>query len=111
MPYYNVLLNSKTLDGIIHDCYKRLGRELTIQLLDAIKEFGFKAATRAGLSFAMHDLKAPPQKAQAIQKAEEEVARIRKNYERGIITEGERYNQVIDAWTHTRELVWSEVIR
>ncbi len=110
MPYYNIRLDAKALGGIIQDCYKRLGRELTIQLLDAIKEFGFKAATRAGLSFAIHDLKAPPRKPEVLKKAEEDVGKIQKNYEKGIITEGERYNQVVDCWTHAREVVWSDVM-
>ncbi len=110
MPFYNIRLDSKTLGSIIQDGYRLLGREMTIQLLDGIKEFGFKAATRAGLSLSIHDLKAPPRKLEVLKKAEDEVARIQKNYERGIITEGERYNQVVDCWTHAREVLWKDVM-
>jgi len=111
MPYYNICQSNKTINGVIADCYRLLNREATIRLLDAIKELGFREATRSGLSIGAVDLKVPESKWKIIKKTEEEVARIQSNYDKGVITEGERYNQVVDAWTHARELVGEEVMQ
>jgi len=105
MPFYNFKLTRKGISQIIADCHSQLGREATIQLLDDIKTLGFRQATLAGLSFASEDLKVPPTKGETLEKAEKEVARISKLYRRGVITDGERYNQVIEVWTHAREQV------
>ncbi len=110
LPFYNLTLGSKNLSAIIAECHTVLGRDKTLGLLDSIKEMGFKSATRGGLSFSIHDLKKPKRKIEILKKAEGEVAKIEKGYERGIITEGERYNQVVDCWTHAREQVWEEVM-
>ena len=105
MAFYNLTLSQKGLDGIIHACHKLLGREATISLLDAIKEIGFRQATLAGLSFAASDLVMPPEKETILRQTETEVSRIEKHFQQGAITEGERYNLVIDAWTHATESV------
>ncbi len=110
LPFYNLTLGSKTLSRVIAECHAYLGRDKTLQLLDSIKEMGFKSATRGGLSFSIHDLKKPKKKIEILKKAEGEVAKIEKSYERGIVTEGERYNQIVDCWTHAREQVWEEVM-
>ena len=68
-----------------------------------MNQLGFNAATRSGLSFATDDLITPATKGKIIAEAEKEVLKRNKLYHRGIITEGERYNQVLDAWTHARE--------
>jgi len=105
MPFYNKTLDQKGIDGIIHDCHRLLGRERTIRLLDDIKDLGFRQATLAGLSFAATDLVMPPEKEQIVKTTEAEVARIERHFKQGAITEGERYNLVIDAWTHATESV------
>ncbi len=105
MPFYNKTLDQKGVDGIIHDCHRLLGRERTIRLLDDIKELGFRQATLAGLSFATTDLVMPPEKEAIVKATESEVSRIERHFEQGTITEGERYNLVIDAWTHATESV------
>jgi len=84
-----------------------LGRFETISLLDDMNQLGFRFATRSGLSFATDDLITPEAKGRIIAAAEKEVLRKNKLYQRGIITEGERYNQVLDAWTHARPGRWS----
>jgi len=71
---------------------------------------GFREATLSGLSFATDDLITPPNKSRIISGAEKQVLRIMKLYQRGIITEGERYNQVLDAWTHAREQITTEMM-
>ncbi len=110
MPFYNVPLRSRELARVISDCYEILGRRLTIQLLDDMNRLGFRQATRSGLSFATDDLVTPDNKAKIIATAEKEVVRRNKLYQRGIITDRERYNQVLDAWTHAREQITSEMM-
>ena len=110
MPFYNYTLDLKGISKIIQDCYKLLGRGKTIILLDDIKETGFKACTKAGLSFAITDIKMPAKKPEIIDKTQEEIERIQKLYRKGIITEGERYNQIIDMWTYAGERVAEEML-
>jgi DNA-directed RNA polymerase subunit beta' len=78
--------------------------------LDDIKETGFKACTKAGLSFSITDIKMPEKKQEIIDKTQEEIERIQKLYRKGIITEGERYNQIIDMWTYAGERVAEEML-
>ena len=75
-----------------------------------MNQLGFREATRSGLSFATDDLITPEAKSRIIAAAEKEVLRKNKLYQRGIITEGERYNQVLDAWTHAREQITTEMM-
>ncbi len=110
MPFYNTPLRGKDLAGVISDCYEILGRRATIDLLDNMNQLGFREATLSGLSFATDDLITPPNKAKIIAAAEKKVLKILKLYQRGIITEGERYNQVLDAWTHAREEITSQMM-
>src|SRR6516164_1740892 len=110
MPFYNLTLGQKQLQGIIADCYQILGRRETIGLLDRMKDLGFRESTRSGLSFATDDLKTPPSKDTIIAEAEKEVAKQTKFYQRGIITDQERYNKVLDAWTHARERITAEMM-
>jgi len=110
MPFYNTPLRSSDLAGVISDCYEILGRRKTIDLLDELNRIGFRQSTLSGLSFATDDLITPPNKSKIIAGAEKSVMRILKLYQRGIITEGERYNQVLDAWTHAREQITTEMM-
>src|SRR4051795_5479275 len=110
MPYYNMALGQKQLQGIIADCYQLLGRRETIDLLDAMKDLGFRESTRSGLSFATDDLKTPESKTTILNETEKEVTKAAKLYQRGIITEQERYNKVLDAWTHARERITTEMM-
>jgi DNA-directed RNA polymerase subunit beta' len=110
MPFYNITLGQKQLQGIIADCYQILGRRETITLLDRMKDTGFRESTRSGLSFATDDLKTPKSKDAIIAEAEKEVALNNKRYQRGIITDQERYNKVLDAWTHARERITAEMM-
>jgi DNA-directed RNA polymerase subunit beta' len=82
-----------------------------VDLLDRIKNLGFKYATLAGLSFGIMDLKIPEKKKQIIKQTEKKVSKIHKNYDDGVLTEGERYNQVIDAWTNARVAVTNEMMK
>ena len=111
MPFYNITMAQKKLSQVISDCFKYAGSAETVDLLDRIKNLGFRHATLAGLSFGIMDLKIPVRKAEIIGETEKKVNKIRKNYNDGVLTEGERYNQVIDAWTNARVAVTNEMMR
>jgi DNA-directed RNA polymerase subunit beta' len=111
MPFYNMTLNGKRLSQVISDCFEFAGSRETIDLLDRIKDLGFKYATLGGLSFGITDLKIPTRKPEIIGETEKRVSKIYKNYADGVLTEGERYNQVIDAWTNARVAVTNEMMR
>ncbi len=110
MPFYNYALTKKGIQDVISDCHKILGREATIRLLDDIKDLGFKSATRAGVSFAKDDMRTPAAKDRIMRATQEEVDGIERNYRHGVITEGERYNQIIDCWTAAREQIGQEMM-
>ncbi|HEX3997156.1 MAG TPA: DNA-directed RNA polymerase subunit beta' [Pirellulales bacterium] len=110
MLFYNLPMRSSELAKVISDCYQALGRRKTIDLLDDMNRLGFRNSTRSGLSFATDDLITPSNKSRIIGEAEKSVLKIYKLYQRGIITEGERYNQVLDAWTHAREKITTEMM-
>jgi DNA-directed RNA polymerase subunit beta' len=110
MPFYNVTMSQKMLSRVISNCFEFTGSAETVDLLDRIKSLGFKYATLAGLSFGITDLKIPGRKAEIIDETEKKVGKILKNYNDGVLTEGERYNQVIDAWTNARVEVTNEMM-
>ena len=111
MAFYNMNMSAKGLSQVISDCFRFSSSEETVDLLDRIKDLGFKYATLAGLSFGVTDLKIPEKKQDIIAEAEKKVRAIHKNYNSGVLTERERYNQVIDAWTHARVAVTNEMMQ
>ncbi len=110
MLFYDLPMRSSELARVISDCYQSLGRRSTIDLLDDMNRVGFSWSTRSGLSFATDDLITPETKVKIIGDAEKSVMKIMKLYQRGVITDGERYNQVLDAWTHAREVITQEMM-
>ncbi|MBP8041699.1 MAG: DNA-directed RNA polymerase subunit beta' [Bacteroidales bacterium] len=99
--FINQLLTKKSLRDIIGDVLKITGTARTAQFLDDIKHLGYTMAFKGGLSFNLGDLVVPAVKPELIGKAEEEVNEIKANYGAGLITHSERYNQIVDVWTHT----------
>jgi len=110
MLFYNLAMRSSELSKVISDCYQTLGRRATIDLLDEMNRMGFRFSTKSGLSFATDDLITPPSKQRIISDAERQVLKHMKLYQRGQITEGERYNLVLDVWTHARERITTEMM-
>jgi len=110
MLFYDIPLRSSELAKVISDCYATLGRRPTIDLLDDMNKLGFRQSTHSGLSFATDDLITPATKHAIIGEAEKEVLKRNKLYQRGIITDLERYNQVLDVWTHARERITKEMM-
>jgi DNA-directed RNA polymerase subunit beta' len=111
MDYYNYPMRSGDLASVISDCYQRLGRKATINLLDDMMQLGFRESTRSGLSFATDDLVTPDTKAKFIAEAEKTVMKHKKAFDRGMITGSERYNQVLDVWTHARESITTDMMK
>ena len=105
MSFYNITMKSKDLANVISDCYLELGRRATINLLDKMKEFGFLQSTRSGLSFATSDLRTPANKLDVIADSEKKVLQTQKLYDKGLITAKERYEKVLDTWTHASEQI------
>ena len=101
LRFKNDVMDRKVLGVLVAESFDELGLERTIRFLDDLKEIGFKYATMSGLTVGMDDLLIPPEKAEMIDKAAVEVQRIVQQYEEGDITDGERYNKVIDTWTRT----------
>ncbi len=111
MPYYNCELGKKGCSRVIDDTYLYLGRPATIEFLDNLKELGFKRSTVAGLSFGITDLRIPAKKQEIIGATQKKVDRVEKAYMAGAITERERYNQLLELWTHCREAVTKELLK
>ena len=107
----NMELNSGTIGDVIADVYQKLGHAKTIELLDCLKVVGFTYATLSGVSIAVSDMLIPKEKEILIAGAKEEVARIDEMYQNGLITEGERYNKIIDQWTTTSEEVAAVMLK
>ena len=103
--------DQSTIGEVIAKCYASHGHAKTVELLDALKRVGFKYATLSGLSIAMQDMVIPPEKNELVEKARAEVERIDEMYQNGLITEGERYNKIIDEWTTTTEQVSAAMLR
>jgi len=103
--FVNLELNKKNVGLIVASCYKRFGHDTTIKILDSFKELGFEYATLGGISISIDDLEIPQEKKEYVAEARAEVAKVEDQYRKGVITDGERYNKVIDIWTHTTDKV------
>ncbi|HQY89578.1 MAG TPA: DNA-directed RNA polymerase subunit beta', partial [Tepidisphaeraceae bacterium] len=102
MPYYNYALTSNGQSRVIADTYAECGRPATIDLLDNLKQLGFKRSTLAALSFGITDVRTPTTKALIISEGEKKAAVIEKQFSMGAITALERYQRLLDIWAHAR---------
>ncbi len=109
MPYVNGLLKKKGIGQLVNYCYLRFGLETTVPMLDQIKELGFLYATKAGLSIGIDDMVIPENKRQLVKEAEKQVVAVQQQYLDGAITNGERYNKVIEIWSNVTEQVADEM--
>ncbi len=103
--YLNELLTKKSLRDIIGAILKKTGVKTTAQFLDDLKDLGFRMAFKGGLSFKLSDVVIPEMKGALVEQANAEVDEVMGNYSMGLITNNERYNQIIDIWTHTNSKV------
>ncbi len=105
LGYLNELLTKKRVESIVAQCYKTAGNKKTVRFLDKLKELGFYYAMKAGVTIGLDDVIVPDEKTPMVDKSYSEVDKIRTLYEKGVITDGERYNKVIDVWTRTTNQV------
>jgi len=98
-------LVKKAISALINACYRDLGLKDTVIFADQLMYTGFRNATRAGVSFCSDDMVIPEEKAAILERAEGEVKEIENQYISGLVTNGERYNKVVDIWSHTNDQV------
>ena len=109
MPFINGLLKKKGLQQVVQYCYLRFGLDKTVDMLDRMKNLGFRYATLSGLSIGIDDLVIPSSKAQLVADARDEVIKVEDQYLEGAITNGERYNKVIAVWSEVTENIADEM--
>src|SRR5207249_2217021 len=109
--YQNQVMRKKDLSELVFESYRRGGLSSTVQFLDLLKEFGFRYATMGGVSIGVEDLEIPAEKAALLHDAEQRVERFQRAYATGQITFGERYNKVIDAWTHANNDIADAMVK
>jgi DNA-directed RNA polymerase subunit beta' len=107
MPFEiaNVNMTKKNISRLINHCYRYLGIKDTVVLADQLMYLGFRYATRSGISFGIEDMEIPEKKSEIIKNAEKEVSEIQNQYSSGLVTDGERYNKVVDIWSHANDQV------
>ena len=105
MPFVNDALEKTKLSKVVANCYKLFGHDATVKILDDIKRIGFEHATLAGISISVDDLLIPEDKKKVILNSKKEVNSVEEQYKKGIITERERYNKIVDIWTHATDKV------
>lgn len=111
LPYYNFEFGKKQLNQLLVECYYKCGLQPLIKLLDNLKDLGFKYATKSGLSLSKDDLVVPRAKHSIVSESNDKIKQIEKAYHEGIVTPGERYNQIIDVWINAREKLTKELIK
>src|SRR3982075_1479560 len=109
LAYFNEVVDRAGLKRIVAALIRRYGNEDTAQVLDAIKRLGFRYATQSGTTIAISDITMPSDKEQILKGADDEVQRIERDYRRGLITDDERYNEVIEVWTKAKDQVTKAV--
>ncbi len=107
----NRTMKKKELGNLIDLVYRRAGNKATVIFADRLKDVGFQFATKAGISISIKDMKIPAQKAELLEEAQKQVSEIQKQYNNGVITDGERYNKVVDIWAEVQDKIGDAVIK
>src|SRR5581483_135535 len=103
MPFHNDVMDKSSLKKLAGRLIRAYGNHVTANVLDTIKRLGFEYATRSGITIAIGDIKVPERKGEMLADADAEVSRIERDYRRGLITDEERYNDVVAVWTKAKE--------
>ncbi|MCC7153912.1 MAG: DNA-directed RNA polymerase subunit beta' [Bryobacterales bacterium] len=111
MPFINGLLKKKGLTQLVQYCYLKHGLKITVRMLDEIKDLGFLYATRAGISIGIDDMVVPQSKPGLVREAEKKVVEVQNQYTEGAITQGERYNKIIEIWNKVTDDVSREMFK
>ena len=101
--FQNQTMDKGSLKNLVARLIRHYGNNITAAVLDEIKNLGFHYATVSGITIAIDDIKIPPEKPEVLERAEGEVSRIERDYRRGLITDEERYNEVVEVWTRAKE--------
>jgi DNA-directed RNA polymerase subunit beta' len=109
--FFNKICGKKQLSDIIFRTYQKAGHVATVEMLDRLKELGFYWAMKAGVSIGISDMIIPQEKRVELDNAQKQIAQVERQYRSGIITEGERYNKIIDIWTHAGEEIANVMFR
>jgi len=105
LDYFDEIINKKSLQKIVNEAYLHAGNYSTVEFLDKLKDLGFNIATKSGSSISISDVLIPGEKDKIIESATKEISSIQSKFDRHILTEGERYNKIIDIWTHATNQV------
>ena len=111
LGFFNKAAGKKQLSDIIWRCYQVAGQNGTVETLDRLKELGFAEATKAGISIGISDMIIPKEKETELQNAYKSIKTVEQQYRKGIITDGERYNKIIDIWTHAGDEISNVMFR
>src|SRR6476661_7882150 len=111
LGFFNKPAGKKQLSDIIWRCYQVAGQNGTVETLDKLKELGFAEATKAGISIGISDMIIPKEKETELQNAYKSIKTVEQQYRKGIITDGERYNKIIDIWTHAGDEISNVMFR
>ena len=109
LRFINEVLDKGRLNDLVASSYKRLGPEQTALVVDIIKDVGFRFATISGTTIAVSDIRVPEMKAEVIERTSDEVEKAERQYRRGLITEDEKYNKVVELWTHATDTLTHQV--
>jgi DNA-directed RNA polymerase subunit beta' len=107
--FVNEVLDRKGVDAVVARCYKHLGRDLTAEVVDNIKDMGFRYATRSGITIAVSDIQVPEAKAEILERTTRDVEDSERQYRRGMITAEEQYNKIVELWTRATDEVTNAV--
>ncbi|MDH5589424.1 MAG: DNA-directed RNA polymerase subunit beta' [Gemmatimonadota bacterium] len=111
LGFLNQTFGKKELGDLVFDCFTQVGMGRTTAFLDALKDFGFRYATMGGISVGIEDMEVPIEKGEILKDADAQVTRFQKAYASGFISNGERYNKIIDTWTHANNDVADAMVR
>jgi len=111
LRFVNEVLDKGKLQDLVACCYQLFGDEGTAQVVDRIKDVGFKYATRSGISMSISDLTMPEEKAEILESASQQVGGVEQQYRRGLVTEDEQYSKVVELWTRVKDEVTNAVAR
>ena len=101
----NKAMDKRAISNLVNTCYRRVGLKDTVIFADQLMYMGFRYSTKAGVSIGINDMTIPEEKGKILSAAEQEVKEIEQQYASGLVTNGERYNKVVDIWSHTNDQV------
>ncbi len=109
LRFYNKVVDKSATRSLVSECVRLLGNDATALVLDKLKQLGFDYATKSGISISMSDIEEPPGKAAILEKADEEIGRLERQLDGGLITEDERYERAVEVWTESTDNITDDI--